>query len=176
MLHFGSVPCPVLTLTCVFFFVFLKANVQISAWQSVTFHGSAFSACATPAVMHLISTPASHPLQLAYRLFTAPHSLPIMLNLSHSGLLSLCFDSACLRCFYLPLFLTSIFSLMPLLPCLPSAWMRKRNCRTIPALVSVSAGLWFNSIPVANKVFPQRLCQGKPSLPSFNVNMHSRQG
>lgn len=155
-------------LMCVlFFFVILKANGQISAWQSVNFHGSAFSACATPAVRHLISTPATHPLQLAYRLFTAPHSLPSVCPCVSCWIsLTLIFSHYVLTqrvsgVFIWPGFSPAFFSLTPLLACLTSAWMRKRNYRTISALVSVSAGLWFNSIPVANKVFTQR----SPPLP-----------
>lgn len=185
MVHFGSVPCPVLTLTlCVCFFVILKANGEISAWQSVNFHGSAFSACATPAVVHLISTPATHPLQLAYRLFTAPHSLPSLFVLAyHVEPLSLWSSHYVLTqrvsgVFIWPGFWPAFF-LWRL--CLPASRLPGWEKETIELFL-----LWSQSVQGSGsapyllqiKSLPnaRHLCQGKPSPPSFKVNMHSRQG
>lgn len=186
MLHFGSVPCPVLTLTlCVFFFVILKANGQISAWQSVNFHGSAFSACATPAVMHLISTPATHPLQLTYRSFTPPHSLPSVCPCVSCWIsLSLIFSHYVLTrrvsgVFIWPGFWPAFFSLWRL--CLPASRLPGWEKETIELFLLWSQSvlgsgstpylLQIKSLPNA-----RHLCQGKPSPPSFKVNMHLRQG
>lgn len=186
MLHFGSVPCPVLTLTiCVYFFVvILKANGQISAWQSVNFHGSTFSAFATPAVMHLISTPATLPVQLAYHLFTAPHALPSQFVLSyHLESLSLWSSPAMFwlgvsGVFIWPGFWPAFF-LWRL--CSPASRLPGWEKETIQLFLLCSQSvqgsgstpylLQIKSLPNA-----RRLCQGKPSPPSFKVNMRSRQG
>lgn len=184
MLHFGSVPCPVLTLTlCVFFFVILKANGQISAWQSVNFHGSAFSACATPAVMHLISTPATHPLQLPFIHGSTLPPFTVCPCVSCWISLTLIFSHYVLTqrvsgVFIWPGFRPAFF-LWRL--CLPASRLLGWEKETIELFL-----LWSQSVQCSGstpyllqiKSLPnaRHTCQGKPSPPSFKVNMHSRQG
>lgn len=133
-------------------------NVQKSNWQWVErptvshFPHLLYSghACSEPSVSSLA------PLCLPSQFFLLYRAMNLLLLLS------------------LFQFLTSLSSLMPLLACLPPAWIGMRNYRAIPALVSVIAGTgsppYLLPIKYLHKV--RHLCQGKPSLPSFNVNMH----
>lgn len=114
-------------------------------------------------VIFYISLPAISPA-LIHRLCTASrHSFTLMsCDIYLAGTFSLS----------LTLFLTSLSSLMPLLACLPSVWMEKRNYRTLPERSSASTP-YLVQIKYLHNV--HHLCQGKPSLPSFNVNMFPRQ-
>lgn len=136
-------------------------NLTDSQWKhrlSIIFHS--FSTRATPAIspalIHWLHTASLHCFFLLRRAI----SLLLVPSLS-----------------VWTLFLTGLSSLMPLLACLPSAWMEKE---TIELFL-----LWSQSVRSSGSTSyllqmmylhnVRHLCQGKPSPPSFNVNMHLRQ-
>lgn len=130
---------------------------------------------------HLISTPATHPLQLAQRLPTASTLPPftvcplcITLNLCHCELLLPCLDSACLRCLFLTFFsLTLSACLLPV--CLDEGKIKTLELSLLWSQSVQSSGSTPHLLQITHLPHARHPSQGKPSLPSFNVNMRSRQ-